>query len=140
MFRKVLYPTDFSKCAEKAFGYLKKLKEAGTEEVVVMNVVDERSMVYGIDMEVKFLLELEKEMRGGVEGVKKRLEKAGFTAKAIVRRGIPHQEIIKAAEEENVSLIVMGSTGKSMLGEILLGSTSENVIRNSKKPVLVIKP
>jgi len=140
MFKKILYPTDFSDCAEKAIGYIKKLKEAGAEEVIVINVLDERSTAYGIDAGVKFLLELEKEMKGGVEGVKKRFEKAGFKAKALVRRGIPAREIVKAAEDENASIIVMGSAGKSMLGEILLGSTSENVVRSSKKPVLVIKP
>ncbi len=140
MFKKILYPTDFSGCAEKAFGYITKLKEAGAKEVVVINVLDERSTAYGIDSGVKFLLELEKEMQGGAEGIKKRFETAGFKAKAIVRRGVPAREIVKAAEEENVSIIVMGSAGKSMLGEILLGSTSENVIRRSKKPVLIIKP
>lgn len=140
MFKKVLYPTDFSACAEKALGYIRKLKEAGTEEVVVINVVDERTVAYGLDVEVRFLLELEKEMKGGVEGIRKKLEGEGFKAKAIVRKGIPFREIIKAADEENVSLIIMGSTGKSMLKEILLGSTSENVIRNSGRPVLTVKP
>ena len=32
MFRKILYPTDFSAVAEKALEYVKKLKEAGTKE------------------------------------------------------------------------------------------------------------
>ena len=30
MFRKILYPTDFSKVADRALVYVKKLKEAGT--------------------------------------------------------------------------------------------------------------
>lgn len=140
MFKKVLYPTDFSECAEKALGYIKQMKAAGIEEVVVLNVIDERSIVYGTDVETRFLLEMEKEMRGGVEGVRKRLEKAGFKAKALVRRGVPFREIVKAADEEDVSLITMGSNGKSMLGELLLGSTSENVVRHTKKAVLLVKP
>jgi len=44
MFRKILYPTDFSKDAEKALEYVKKLKEAGTEEVVILHVIDGESL------------------------------------------------------------------------------------------------
>ena len=44
MFRKILYPTDFSKDAEKALEYVKKLKETGTEEVVILHVIDGESL------------------------------------------------------------------------------------------------
>ena len=40
MFRKILYPTDFSDCAMKALEYVKKLREAGAEEVVLVHVID----------------------------------------------------------------------------------------------------
>jgi muramoyltetrapeptide carboxypeptidase LdcA involved in peptidoglycan recycling len=42
-------------------------------------------------------------------------------------------------EEEKVSVIVIGSHGKTNLEEMFLGSVSEKVIRQSKKPVLIIK-
>jgi len=41
--------------------------------------------------------------------------------------------------KEDISLIVIGSHGRSNLEEMLLGSVSEKVIRKCKKPVLVIK-
>ena len=41
--------------------------------------------------------------------------------------------------EEDISLIVIGSHGKSNVKEMLLGSVSEKVIRKSKRPVLVVK-
>jgi len=44
MFKKVLYPTDFSDCATKALEYVKKLREAGTEEVVLVHVIDVREI------------------------------------------------------------------------------------------------
>jgi hypothetical protein len=43
LFRKILYPTDFSDCAAKAQDYVKKLKDAGTEEVV--HVIEDRGIV-----------------------------------------------------------------------------------------------
>jgi len=36
MFRKILYPTDFSDSANAALSYVKKLKEAGAEEVILL--------------------------------------------------------------------------------------------------------
>jgi nucleotide-binding universal stress UspA family protein len=42
------------------------------------------------------------------------------------------------ATEEKVSIIVVGSHGKSNIGEMLMGSVSENVIRHAKVPLLVI--
>jgi len=42
-------------------------------------------------------------------------------------------------EEKDVSVVVLGSHGKSNIKEMLLGSESEKVIRKSKKPVLVVK-
>ncbi len=40
MFKKILYPTDFSEDAKKALEYVKKLKEAGTEEVVILHIIE----------------------------------------------------------------------------------------------------
>ena len=44
MFEKILYPTDFSDVSKKALEYVKKLKDAGTKEVIVLHVIDEREM------------------------------------------------------------------------------------------------
>ena len=44
MFKKILYPTDFSDVSKKALEYIKQLKEAGTEEVIVLHVLDERGI------------------------------------------------------------------------------------------------
>jgi len=49
------------------------------------------------------------------------------------------REILRVEEEEGVSIIVIGSHGKTNIKEMLLGSVSEKVIRKSKNPVLVIK-
>jgi len=42
MFRKVLFPTDFSDCSYKALECLRQMRGAGVEEVVIIYVLDER--------------------------------------------------------------------------------------------------
>jgi len=44
MFQKILYPTDFSDTSKKALEYLLRLREAGAREVVIVHVVDTRSL------------------------------------------------------------------------------------------------
>ena len=48
-------------------------------------------------------------------------------------------EIIKAAKDNQVDLIVMGTHGKSGLDYILIGSVAERVIQRSPCPVLSIR-
>jgi nucleotide-binding universal stress UspA family protein len=69
--------------------------------------------------------------------------KAGKTADVTVEpavfEGNPADEIVKFAEKNDVDLVVIGSFGKTGIKRFLLGSVAENVVRHSKKPVLVIK-
>jgi nucleotide-binding universal stress UspA family protein len=150
MFRKILYPTDFSDCAVKALGYVKKLKEAGAEEVVLVYVIDVREMatmatgVAGFgETPVTYDYEVQEMMIANVkkklEEVKREIETEGLKVHVKMPEGVPRKEILKTAEEEDVSLILLGSHGKSNLKEMLLGSVSEKVIRDSKRPVLVVK-
>jgi nucleotide-binding universal stress UspA family protein len=67
------------------------------------------------------------------------LTKCGFSVKIRAGDGIPFREFLRIEEEEDVSITVIGSHGKSNLKEILLGSVSETVIRKAKKPVIVVK-
>ncbi|RCV63454.1 Nucleotide-binding universal stress protein, UspA family [Methanophagales archaeon] len=150
MFRKILYPTDFSDCAVKALEYVKKLKEAGAEEVVVVYVIDVRdlaTMSTGVagfgETPVTYDYEVQEMMIANVkkklEELKTEIETVGLKVAVKMPEGVPRKEILKTAEEENVSLIVLGSHGKSNVKELLLGSVSEKVIRYFKGPVLVIK-
>ncbi|OPY85909.1 MAG: Universal stress protein [Syntrophus sp. PtaU1.Bin208] len=143
MFDRILYPTDFSDVSLKAVNYVKKLKNAGAKEVVVLHVIDERTLVIpdvfsGIDF-----MALENELRRIADEqcnkIVEQFQEEGLNARFMVKRGIPFLDILKTAREEDVSLIVIGSHGKSNLEEMLLGSVSEKVIRKAVRPVLVIK-
>ena len=44
MFKKILYPTDFSDVSKQAIDYIKQLKKGGSETVIVLHVINERVM------------------------------------------------------------------------------------------------
>jgi len=152
MFRKILYPTDFSDSARAALAYVKKLHEAGATHVVLLHVYDSRTIdlrweiesEYGkksvmqakedvvkklLDASYKRLQELETELKD-----------VGFATELIVVEGIPYQEITKTAFDKDVSLIVMGSHGEHGVIERIIGSTTERVLRETSVPILVVRP
>jgi universal stress protein A len=66
------------------------------------------------------------------------LEKTGqVRIKTLVREGIPSEEILRAAREEGVDLIVMGSTGKPLFKRFAARTTVTQVERGATTPVLV---
>ncbi len=145
MIRKILYPTDFSEHSQKCMEYILHLKDCGIEEVVFMHVVDEK-----IIRETDFVFEGELDEKSlnkrSLEKSKLKLQKlasplisAGIAVDYVTVVGNPCSEIIRIENELDVSLIIMGYRGHNLAEELLLGSTSEKVLRKSKKPVLLIR-
>jgi len=85
------------------------------------------------------LKQLEKDQKEKLKPIVNELRHYGFNVKVKLLKGSPPKEILKVEEEENPSVIIIGSHGMSNIEEILIGSVSEKVIRWCKKPVLVIK-
>jgi nucleotide-binding universal stress UspA family protein len=74
-----------------------------------------------------------------LENAKKKVEAEGVQSQALLREGHVVEEILKAAKEENVDLIVIGARGLSTLKEFVLGSVSHGVALNAPCPVLLMK-
>jgi nucleotide-binding universal stress UspA family protein len=142
MFDKILYPTDFSDVARKALAYIGHLKTAGAQEVVVVHVIDSRNFdaLAGhmpLDF-ARFQKTWEEKATDEMNGVAGELRAQGYRVETRIETGIPFREILRVADEEDVSVIVLGSHGKSNLADMFLGSVSEKIIRSSRKPVLVV--
>jgi nucleotide-binding universal stress UspA family protein len=145
MFEKILFPTDFSDVSKKALNFITQLKDAGAKEVVVLYVIDEREIEHIAHLpEIEIdPVEVEKRRKQGAQDemkpIEEELKASGLSVKTLIKKGIPLRDILKTEEEEKVSLVVLGSHGKSAVTEMLLGSVSEKVIRKSTKPVLVVR-
>ncbi len=144
MFEKILYPTDFSDVAKKAFQYVKQLKEADGKEVVILHVIDQSNLeLLSTYSTIQDYLNIEKEIKEKaseeIQFLVNELKQLGFSVKTRIEKGLPFREVLRVAEEEKPSVIVVGSHGKSNLEEILIGSVSEKVVRKVRYPVLVVK-
>ncbi len=143
MFKKILYPTDFSDVAHSALDFIIRLKDAGAKEVVILHVIDKGNFDAIARYATKDILEIEKNLEeramAEIAPIGERLQKKGFKIKILISRAVPFMEILRVEEKEKVSAIVIGSHGASNIAEIFLGSVSEKVIRRAKTPVLVIR-
>lgn len=63
----------------------------------------------------------------------------GCEARTLVRAGAPAEVLGAVAEEENCDLIVVGAHGHGRIREMLIGSTTTQLIARSDRPVLVVR-
>ena len=153
MFTKILYPTDFSDTAGKSLQYLKELRNAGAQKIVLLNVIHQRILDFleTIHKAVYFqdgryeedceaaVQKLEEERRKKMGPLVTELEAAGFEVITRIKKGHPATEILKVEKAEEVSAIVMGSHGRNDIVEAFIGTVSGKVVRRSAAPVLLVK-
>ena len=53
--------------------------------------------------------------------------------------GDPATAIVEAAEETGADLVVMGTSGRTGLTRLLMGSVAEEVLRHAPCPVLTVR-
>jgi len=121
-----------------ALAHLEEFKKAGTQEMVVLGVILLDGCGWtGRNLEECRLDQFERE-RAELEVVLKEIEKGGIKGKVRIEIGNSAHTILKAADEEDVSLIVMGTMSRSVKG-LLLGRTTSDVVKRAKVPVLVMR-
>lgn len=134
----VLYCTDFSETAERAFTYVEQIVASGGKRVTLLHVQDrsriEKYLPHRLD-------EFNATDRQRMEALSARLEQQGAEKVCIgLPYGFPSQEIVREAREGGYHLIVMGSRGRGFFAEALLGSVSHQVVRTAPVPVLLVPP
>lgn len=132
---KILYATDFSDTAHRAFDYVEKIVEDSCKNVTLLHVQDKTK----IDKHLKDKLdEFNRIDTERLEMLKERLVKKGSTNVEIkIPYGNPTQEILNESKN-GYTLIVMGSQGRGFINELFIGSVSHNVARSSDVSVLLI--
>ncbi len=147
--KHILVTTDLSEAAESAFDYAKEqLKLAGKEKskITILKVIDVVppagiKFEYGLAIADKKGM-LEKVHKQASEKILEIAKKqfAGLPVETVVvkPKKAVYQEIIKFAETNNVSLIVMSTHGRTGAKHFLLGSVAERVVRRSPCPVMVV--
>jgi manganese transport protein len=109
--------------AEKAMLTLIHVVDSAPAQVYEEGVYDEHTRE-----DEQYLLEIAEEVRD-----------AGVAVEIAIPQGDPARELIRFVESHGVDMLVMGSHGHRLLGDLLLGQTVEPVRHQLDIPVLVVR-
>ncbi|MFZ2196119.1 MAG: universal stress protein [Thermodesulfovibrionales bacterium] len=144
--KNILIATDGSKysiaAATEAIGIAKRCK---SNLIIVAAVHTEAlsSMIAdtGYTQDQQAVIQKEELQRAerNISVVKELAEKEGIHAKDFISEGRPYEAIVKAALNNDVDLIVVGSHGRTGISRFLMGSVTERVIGHAESAVLIVK-
>jgi nucleotide-binding universal stress UspA family protein len=141
-FRKILFPTDFSDCADQALEHCLGLARAHSAAVTLLHVqvMLDNTPVETDRQELEALLD-RFQGRGARRLEQWAVGRAGSLRvdTAIVRGFSPSEEIINTLRGGEYDLLVMGTNGRGWMGRMLLGSVAAQVIRLSPVPVYTVR-
>ena len=141
---KILFCTDFSENSESAQRYALDYAKALSSRLLVLHVVDLWAGVPAYDEGVyvyvrEAIARLEETARARLEELQKTCSDSIENVTTLCRTGIPAEEIVRVAEEQEAGLIVMGTHGWTGLKYVLLGSVADKVLRTAQCPVMVVR-
>jgi nucleotide-binding universal stress UspA family protein len=120
--QRILLPYDGSPKSEEALFFATYLALHWKQELAVLTVV-----------------EGERTTDATLERARDYVETRGIEARYLVEHGAAGDAILRAAEAQGSDVIVIGGYGFSPLLEIVLGSTVDQVLRASRRPVLICR-
>lgn len=139
----IVFPTDFSDVSLAALPWVMDMAAQKQAKIVCLYVVEEPQIYSSLDMgavAVPTTGELVESAKGRLESfVAKHLANAPHGAEGNVVVGHAATEIVNSANDSGAALIVMTTHGYGGVKHVLLGSTTEDVIRNASCPVLSIR-
>lgn len=139
MYKKILVPTDGSEFAKNAQKHALFIANVCDAKIIALSV-SENHFVSGISLNEE-IEQLNQVLNERCEMDLKDFEdmnEYGVEIESIIKEGSPAKAILEVASQEDVDLIVIGSSGKSGFDRFILGSVSDKVVNAAKCPVLVV--
>jgi len=146
--KKIIVPTDFSKPSQLAIDAAADIARKANAELVLLHVIEEVTggsfnvegeAMYGDTENKLFTVRL-------IDRARKQLEKqatdqklSGIKVKQLLRLGTPFHGIQTIITEQKADLVVMGTSGRGQLEEMIIGSNTEKVVRHAHCPVLTVQ-
>ena len=141
--KNILVPIDFSKTSEYASKIAAKIAKKTDATIYLIHLIEVPKGVIDMAASSKFsipesMLYLRK-IREKILHFKSNIFNDSIKVKYFIKLNNPFEGIQKYADKIDADLIIMGSKGHSELEEMIIGSNTEKVVRNSKRPVIVVK-
>ena len=139
--RTILHPTDFSEHSMAAFDIARDLARQHHATILLLHVADAPGPEQVSYREATTQLQPEayfQRLLGEMQALFKPLG-TEVPLQYLIVEGHPATEIDRVAKDRHCDLIVVGTHGRSPLQRLLLGSTSEQLMRHAPCPVLTVR-
>ncbi|WP_281636390.1 universal stress protein [Flavobacterium marginilacus] len=141
--KKILIPTDFSKYADEAIEVGAQIAKKNNSEIVLIHMLElptHMNDAISGETSIPEIMLFKRKAEETLKSIKNRPYLDGIAVTEVVRLDGAYKGINNYIKQNSdFDLIVMGSHGATGLNEILVGSNTEKVVRQSEVPVLVIK-
>jgi universal stress protein A len=139
--KKILVPLDFSPASDNAFKYALHLGQHFGAQLHVIHVLEPvlSPRFAGLPEAPAFL---KKSLQRRKKNLRARADSAGaagVATKLVHRAGLPAHEIVEAAKDLDVDLVIIATIGHTGWKHFCIGSTAERVVRAAPCPVLVVR-
>jgi len=135
MYERILVPLDGSSQGEIVLPYVYQMATRFKTEILLVSVT-EPLIPQPDQLHPSYLSHLAEQMHRDLRGWEPKGE-PGIQSKVLL--GDPADEILKCAEQNKVSIIVMASRGRSSRGPWILGNVAAKVLRATDKPILLVR-
>lgn len=142
--QKILVAVDFSDPSERAIQYARELAEKLDAELHLLHVVVPVAVPalgapsVGYIEDAAVVAQLQEAARQDMEALFDKTWRETHRLTISVSVGTPVFEILRYATEHQISLIVLGTLGRTGLTHLILGSVAESVVRQAHCPVLTV--
>ena len=154
--RRILFPTDFSECAERAYKHAALLSARHGAELHVLNVLPphvvppNNPMAFLSEVAAGEPLAVSEPAPISDTGAASTASAGAVSKPSAVDEPPPivysqlhspsaTKGILEYGRAHDVDLIVMGTHGRQGIDHLMLGSVAEDIVRNASRPVLTVR-
>ena len=139
--KRILVPTDFSKCADKAIDFAVQSAKIVPIEIILLHSFEVKDNMYSDYMGVnrEFNVSMLNDAKEKLAELKKNIEETdGVVVDTFISTNSLYDAITRSVKEKKIDMVVMGTLGASGIKEKLWGSRTAAIIGRSDIPVMVI--
>ncbi len=139
MFKRIMVATGGSPWSTRAVEYAVNLARELGAQLYILHVVTSPSLISELLASVPFDRELKERGEKILDEASALARDRGINCETILKTGSVAENIVMAAAEKDVDLLVLGSRGEKGLMRGGLGSTASKVAASAPCPVLILK-
>ncbi len=137
MYQDLLIATDDSDGARQATEHAIELADRLEATLHVLSVSEEGP--HSTEKSDEMRSDPEESARRAVERAAEAASERGIEVTTNIRQGVPQEQIVDVADSNPIDMIVVGTTGRTGLDHLVVGSVAEEVVRNASVPVVTVR-